>query len=591
MAPPPGGAPPAARRGWEVRPRRALPVAALLAACALVFWVRLGSYGIFDLDEGLYVEASREMLLRGDYVTPRVNGAPFFEKPPLVYWAAAASMRLLGTSEAAARVPAALAMTLLCLLTWALGRRLLGPGVGLLGGLFLALCPLSFGAGRQLTMDALLSLWVAAAIACLAMARDAPPRAAARWLDGYWAACALGVLTKGAPGLAVPVAVAAISIALRARRGGAPFWQAARRLAAPRGILLFLLIAVPWHVAALAASGDAFVSEYVVRQHIGRFLGGDTSHRAPFWFYVPGFLLGFFPWSLLLPGALLGLRGVAPDRTDQTRKTLELLTVWVAVVFVVFSASGSKLVSYILPMYAPAALLAAWRVLCPKPARAARRALAAGLGAAALSAAGLWALTAAYWPIIAWAEARLGARIVIDEGTEALVAWAASALLLVALGTGVGCAAALAGRPRAAIGAACVGMAGFLGSAVARGLPVLDAHYLRPLHRAAAAAGEVAMRAEAPLLIDVGSPRRPSALFYLPDALIAAPGRVTEMADASAAARWANGPGARVALVSAPVARGLRARAPAMRPVALCGGFVVLESPGSSGPGAQTPAP
>lgn len=99
------------------------------------------------------------------------------------------------------------------------------------------------------------------------------------------------------------------------------------------------------------------------------------------------------------------------------------------------------------------------------------------------------------------------------------------------------------------------------------------------------------MRAEAPLLIDVGSSRRPSALFFLPDALIAAPGRVTETADASAAARWAKGPGARVALVSAPVARGLRARAPAMRPVALCGGFVVLESPGSSGPGAQTPAP
>src|SRR5439155_1159727 len=136
----------------------------LAALCGLCFFWRLGSYGLFDLDEGLYVAAAREMRLTGDLVTPRVNGEPFFEKPPLVYWSAALMFRLFGVSELTARLPAALATTGLVFLVYVFGRRFFGRPSGLLAAAFFALSPLVLGAARELTTDAMLDLWIACAL-------------------------------------------------------------------------------------------------------------------------------------------------------------------------------------------------------------------------------------------------------------------------------------------------------------------------------------------------------------------------------------------------------------------------------------------
>src|SRR5579871_6161919 len=196
----------------------------LILICGLAFFWRLGGNGLFDLDEALYTESAREMRLSGDFVTPRVNGEPFFEKPPFVYWEAALLFRLFGTNEFVARLPSALASTLLVAILFAFGTRCFGRRAGILAACSFALSPLVLGTARQLTTDATLDLWIVCALISLFLADIAAnregdrsqnsvvsrtskafPPATGYWLltstatlrvAAFWVACALGVLTK-----------------------------------------------------------------------------------------------------------------------------------------------------------------------------------------------------------------------------------------------------------------------------------------------------------------------------------------------------------------------------------------------------------
>jgi len=502
----------------------------LAVVCGLAFFWQLGGNGLFDLDEALYAACAREMHLRGDYVTPRVNGEPFFEKPPLAYWAAAAMFRLLGVNEFAARLPSALATTLLVGLIFWFGTRCFGRAAGLLAALGFALSPLVLAEARLLTMDALLDLWIAIALLCFFLdctrpATDAPftpdTRHPTPWLLGFWAACGLGVLTKGAPGIALPMLIAGGFLLLAERFQMRRVLRAIARLCAPTGLLLFLLIAVPWHLAAWQASGDVFTSEYIVRQHLQRFQGGDTAHRAPLWFYVPGFLVGFFPWSLFLPAAFRKEKasGLPPSSFPSPPSSARLLLkVWAVVVFLVFSASGSKLISYILPMYPAAALLVGDWLARALERKEARRPLLIGAGAAFPMGLLLFGIVLFHAPIVRLIEAQTNRTGLLEQVPPAMIAWAARLFGMAALATGVCFVCLLWERRREAVGALAVGMTAFTGIAVIEGLPILDATFARPLQSLATEAGREA-ESGASLVLCVGPPRRPSVFFYLPDSL------------------------------------------------------------------------
>ncbi len=512
----------------------ALAVWLLALLCLFVFFWRLGGNGLFDLDEALYVAAAREMRLSGDYVTSRINGERFFEKPPMVYWAAAAMFAAFGVNEFAARLPAALSSALLTGLIFWFGARQFGRRAGFLAGAFFALSPLVLGAARQLTMDALLDLWIACALLCLFMGRDT---GRAGWYYGFWAACGLGVLTKGAPGLIFPIGIGLLFLAFSERfqlRGILRGVAAARPLA---GLLLFLIIVLPWHLAAWRANGDAFVQEYIVRQHIQRFRGGDEAHRAPFWFYLPGFLVGFFPWSVFIPAALFGRLPKAataasePDTPADTKLSADnqarlLLKIWFAVIFLFFSASGSKLISYILPMYAGAALLAGdWcsRVI---ERQTARRGLLVGAGGAMAIALLCYLAVVFYKPVIRLIERISGQSARVESVPPAFLELAAHLFGAGALATGLFFVLLLLRRTRAAFGGLLAGMTLFLGVAIVEGLPIIDGYFMRPLHTLARQAGQEALQG-GPLALYVGPPRRPSVYFYLPDALMQARSRET----------------------------------------------------------------
>lgn len=499
---------------------RKLPFVLLLAGiCGLAFFWRLGGNGLFDLDEGLYAAAAREMYLNRDFVTPRVNGEAFFEKPPFAYWAATGMMSLFGVNEFAARLPSALATTAVVFLLFWFGLRYFGTRAGGLAACFYALSPLVLGEARQLTTDALLTLFITTALFCFFQGYTAQTPAGRRWFYGFWAASGLAVLTKGVVGLLLPVLVAVVFLLFAERfrwRGIACAAAGARPLG---GMLLFLVIALPWHLAALQAEGDLFWNVYIIQQHVGRFRGGDTAHRAPFWFFLPAFLVGFFPWSVFVPSALR-----APHRRElsgnpqgnATSVARLLLIVWAIVVFVFFSASGSKLVSYILPMYPAAALLVGdWcaRVISQKEGRTA---LLAASGAAFLIGLLLFGAVYFHEGIIRLIEQQTHKPVPTDQVTPAMLRWATHQFGAAALATGALFLFLLRDRRRVAFAAAIAGTVVFVGVAVIEGLAVVNAAFCAPLQSLATRAGRESVSG-IPVALYIGSPRRPSALFYLPD--------------------------------------------------------------------------
>jgi len=333
---------------------RRLPEWGVALLCLFLFFWRLGGVPLFDLDEALYVTASRQMVLSGDIVTPRLNSrplkrpneqvAPFFEKPILVYWACAASMRAFGMSEGAARLPVALAALLTTGMVGFAGVRWFGRRAGLLAAAVYATAPMTLLDARQMTTDGLLVLWFTLALLTFyelhlhhSLRREFLTYALFPWRLSripllltlvFWLACALAVMTKGAVGLLIPFMVISAYLlfqrfaalgswgageGLRFRIYGKvnslTQWAAGLKQLRPLlGLLIVVMLTAPWHLAIWRtkdrdADGRTWTQEYIVRQHIGRFKGVDTVHNAPLPSYVVYFLFGFFPWACFAPAS------------------------------------------------------------------------------------------------------------------------------------------------------------------------------------------------------------------------------------------------------------------------------------------------
>ena len=323
------------------------PRLGLLLVCLFAFFWRLGAAPLFDLDEALYVDCARQMILTGDWVTPRLNSRPpqnpaaltvsFYEKPILVYWASAASQKIFGLNLLAARLPTALAGLLATALLTIFGMRRFGERAGLLAGTIYAACPLTILDARQMTTDGLLVLWLTGALlafagTCLpAKNTSIPPGiesgAAAPPVvqtSLFWFFCALAVLTKGIVGILLPALIIGVFVFSETWGNRADFrsaslirayltalWRIFLKLRPLLGLTLFFAIAAPWHLlAAKTGERDAqnrtFYQEYVIRQHVNRFRGGkngDTVHALPVVTYFAFFALDFFPWAFFAPFA------------------------------------------------------------------------------------------------------------------------------------------------------------------------------------------------------------------------------------------------------------------------------------------------
>lgn len=334
---------------YLVRPAgsRRVDCLVLLALFAPALFLHLGRSPLLAPDEARYAEIPREMLESGDFITPRLNYVAYFDKPPLYYWLNALSFSVFGETEFAARLFSALAGLGTILLTWRLGWALYGRRAALFSALVLGTSVGFVVQARLNTIDMTLTFLMTATLCAFAAAARRGGDGKAGYYCLAYACAALMVLAKGLIGIVLPAAIMLICATLYGR------WRLIPRMRPVRGLLLILLVCAPWFIL-VSARNPGFARYFFVHEQFQRFLSTHHRHSEPFWYFIPILAGLMFPWSWFLPVSVL--RSVRRIRLGEGRPDL-FLCVWAAVIFVFFSSSGSKLASYILPMFPAAALL------------------------------------------------------------------------------------------------------------------------------------------------------------------------------------------------------------------------------------------
>lgn len=310
----------------------------LLLAGALVsgFLLNTGQLPLFDVDEGAFSQATREMFLRGDFISTYLNGEPRYDKPILSYWLQAVSVSGLGFTEWGFRLP-----SVLCSLAWAgllfwFGRRVADAPTGLFAALLFATTFELTIIGRAATADPLLNVLLAGTMFTLFLYLDTERR---RYLYAAAILAGLGVLTKGPVAVAIPGLVAVLYCL--------PDWRRLLRLLAhPVAWALLLLTILPWYVAQYWKEGDAFIQGFFFKHNLGRFQQAMEGHGGGVWYYPPVVLVGFVPHTVLL---LLSLREAVLGGWREAWTRFAWL--WFGVVLVLFTVAATKLPHYVVYGY------------------------------------------------------------------------------------------------------------------------------------------------------------------------------------------------------------------------------------------------
>ncbi|ADJ63590.1 glycosyltransferase family 39 protein [Herbaspirillum seropedicae] len=332
----------------------------LLILFLLVWFWMLGARVLVPTDEGRYAEMAREMVATQDWITTRLNGIKYFEKPPLQTWMNAITFELFGLGEWQARLWTGLCGLLGIGLAAYTGKRVFSARVGYYAALVLASSFFWAGMGHINTLDMGLSGMMTIALCALLMAqRDGASREGQRnWMLLCWAGMALAVLSKGLIGIVLPGAVLVL-YTLFARD-----WAIWKRLHLVKGLLLFFAICTPWFVA-VSLRNPEFPQFFFIHEHFQRFTTKIHSRTGPWYYFIPILLLGIIPWLGVFFQSLW--KGTREQRDTAGYNSLNggrfqpkrLLLVWAVFIFVFFSISDSKLPSYVLPIFPALALLIA----------------------------------------------------------------------------------------------------------------------------------------------------------------------------------------------------------------------------------------
>jgi 4-amino-4-deoxy-L-arabinose transferase-like glycosyltransferase len=316
-----------------------LRLAAIAALLALLFLYLPGiaSFGLIGPDEPRYASIGRDMARSGDWITPRLWGSPWFEKPALLYWMIGGAFRLGLDEDYAPRLPVAL-FSIACLIVfyWRLQREF-GVEIAAIATAVLATSALWIGFSHAAATDLPMAATFALAVFFLLPEIEGRSSTANRAAAG--ALLGLSVLAKGL----VPVVLLIPFLWFTRTR-----W---RSWFNPAAWVAFFVVALPWYILVTTANAQEFWKVFFLEHQLGRFASGALRHVQPFWFYVPVMIAALFPWTLFLP--FVGRRGIYTDRR------LRFLAAIVIFGFVFFSASRNKLPGYVLPLIAPLCVLIA----------------------------------------------------------------------------------------------------------------------------------------------------------------------------------------------------------------------------------------
>ncbi len=324
-------------------------ISRVLLLGVFVFLLETSPWGLWDRDEGRYADVAQRMLDSGDFITPRMNGFVFLDKPPLVYWVTAGSLTLWGSNETGARFGQFLFAAGTLFFVHRIGRLLFDERRALLAVLVLASAAGFFVSSHILTLDLGLTFFLTLTLLAFLKGWRAVPRGS-WWYLLMFAAAALGVLSKGLVGVLLPAMMIACFLTLRGR------WYRCREVPWLGGALLSLAIATPWFVL-VSIRHPEFPAYFFLHEHLARF-ASDVHHRSgQSYYYLAVLSLGMLPWSLILPAQLARTHGPLRGVLSLPRSEASaFIFSWIVPGLLFFTAARSKLPLYILPVFPAAAL-------------------------------------------------------------------------------------------------------------------------------------------------------------------------------------------------------------------------------------------
>ncbi|MGB6298501.1 MAG: glycosyltransferase family 39 protein [Rivularia sp. (in: cyanobacteria)] len=359
----------------EKRPQLAVMLSILwvILVAGIAFFWRLGDFSLIDETEPLFAEASRQMYVTGDWITPYFNGETRFDKPALIYWCQAIAYMIFGVNEWAVRLPsaiAALGLTGLAFYTlyhhqaktddlqgvYRPTRRWLTAG---LGAAVIALNPEMIVWGRVGVSDMLLTGCMASGLLCFFQGYSQPVNSTvkARWYFAFYVLIGLAILTKGPVGIVLPGFIIFLFLVYLGN-----FWQVVKEIHLIRGMLVICAVSVPWYVLVTMQNGWNFIDSFFGLHNVERFTDVVNGHSAPWYFYFIVVAVGFAPYAVYLPVAMARINfwqrkaWISTERSQQ----LGLFAFWWFVgVFSFFTIAVTKLPSYVLPLMPAAGILIA----------------------------------------------------------------------------------------------------------------------------------------------------------------------------------------------------------------------------------------
>ncbi|WP_425060734.1 Undecaprenyl phosphate-alpha-4-amino-4-deoxy-L-arabinose arabinosyl transferase [Sporomusa carbonis] len=314
---------------------------ALIAATIMFFY--LGGIPLLDPDEPVYGETPKEMLRFNEYLSPRIYGEYWYDKPPMYYWLVAGAFRLFGMNEFAARFPSALLGVAGVLAVYLFGRQLFNRRAAMAGALVLATSVEYFYLGKAAVTDITLNFCLMLSLLGFITKR----------YSLMYIFAGLATVTKGPVGFLFPGAIIFLYLAATRR------FELLREMKILKGIILFAVTALPWYWFMYNTHGSAFIDTFLGFHNVTRFTSPEHPEGVLWYYFIPVLILGFFPWTSILVQSVWC--SLTKSSFEQNRILL-FLNIWAAFIFTFFTISQTKLVSYILPVYPPLALIAGWYI-------------------------------------------------------------------------------------------------------------------------------------------------------------------------------------------------------------------------------------
>ncbi len=345
----------------------------VLVISFIMSFYRLGSVTLFDVDEAVFAEATKEMSQSGDWITPTYNGVNRYDKPIFFYWMMAASYGIFGVNEFGARFPSAVSGLLTCLSVFLFVRRFSDKRTALYAFLSLVFSLYFLVYSHAAVTDMALTLFITLSLFSFFLSdaeKDGPSQRQKWYLYGFYLFSALAFLTKGLIGMIFPFGIAVLYRLATERLYGV------RKVFSLRGLILFFIVAAPWYIAEFAINGKEFIEQFFIKHHFMRYAGVISGHRGPVYYYFIALGVGLFPWAAFLPAGIAHVfkNGLKPlltinrpkqDTGDETRPQsyhppLPLFAlIWSAFIVLFFSLATTKLPNYILPAVPAAVILIA----------------------------------------------------------------------------------------------------------------------------------------------------------------------------------------------------------------------------------------